>query len=363
MKPEKLYIKNGDRNEYFAASNSGRGFISYYDKVFDPEKFKRIFILKGGPGCGKSSLLKKAAAFAEGGGSKCEGILCSSDPDSYDGIIINKGGELVAIIDGTSPHSVDASYYGACEKIIDLGAFLDTKKLTSCRDKIIETSKKKSMHYKSAYSALGAALSLEKDRQKLLRYAIDNEKLDSAVTRLFLSQKIKPDSRYSKEIKLKSAISMKGEYETDIYEKSGMTPFAIWGAHGASFAFIERIIEMAKSKDLTLTLSPTPLAPDIYDAVSIKEMNTYFFDAGTDDNCTNKKAIHSERFFSMHRLKEIKPTLRAIKRHVNSLMDFALSELGKAKDTHFYLENIYIDAMDFERKEELEDKLFYEILI
>ena len=57
-------MKESNRNylrKYFAAANTYTGFISYFDTVFDPEKFSRLYVLKGGPGTGKSSFMKKIA--------------------------------------------------------------------------------------------------------------------------------------------------------------------------------------------------------------------------------------------------------------------------------------------------------------
>ena len=46
--------------EFFAASNSSTGFVSYFDVIFNPKSYEKIFILKGGPGTGKSHFMKSA---------------------------------------------------------------------------------------------------------------------------------------------------------------------------------------------------------------------------------------------------------------------------------------------------------------
>ena len=50
------YTSNNEK--YFAAANSYKGFKSYFDRIFAPEQFDRIYIIKGGPGTGKSSIMK-----------------------------------------------------------------------------------------------------------------------------------------------------------------------------------------------------------------------------------------------------------------------------------------------------------------
>ena len=45
---------------FYLGANSPSGFHSLYDQLIDPEEAQRIYILKGGPGCGKSSLMRRA---------------------------------------------------------------------------------------------------------------------------------------------------------------------------------------------------------------------------------------------------------------------------------------------------------------
>ena len=91
------------RIQYFLGANSPSGFYSLYDQLLAPELARHIYILKGGPGCGKSTLMKKVGALCEQAGEKPEYILCSGDPDSLDALILPRLG--MAIVDGTAPHA------------------------------------------------------------------------------------------------------------------------------------------------------------------------------------------------------------------------------------------------------------------
>ena len=73
---------------YFLGANSPGGFYSLYDQLIDPAEADAVFILKGGPGCGKSTLMKRVAAAAEERGLQVEYIRCSGDPDSLDAILL-----------------------------------------------------------------------------------------------------------------------------------------------------------------------------------------------------------------------------------------------------------------------------------
>ena len=143
--------------KYFAAANSYRGFINYFDKVFPSEDFKRIYVLKGGPGTGKSSLMKKFSKALYDIECDIEEIYCSSDPSSLDGVIASRNGNKIALIDGTAPHERDAIIPGAVDEIINLGNNWDKKWLIAKRDDIIALCKEKSESYKTAYQYLQIA--------------------------------------------------------------------------------------------------------------------------------------------------------------------------------------------------------------
>ena len=59
-------------------------------------------LIKSGPGCGKSSLMRRVAQAMEEKGASVEYIACSGDPDSLDAVVFPALN--TAIVDGTAPH-------------------------------------------------------------------------------------------------------------------------------------------------------------------------------------------------------------------------------------------------------------------
>lgn len=90
--------------QYFLGANSPTGFYSLYDHLLSPEEASRICILKGGPGCGKSTLMRAIGRLAQEQGFQAEYILCSGDPDSLDAVVLPQ--LRTALVDGTAPHGV-----------------------------------------------------------------------------------------------------------------------------------------------------------------------------------------------------------------------------------------------------------------
>lgn len=145
---------------YFLGGNTPKGFCSYYDYLIDTEKAKKVYIIKGGPGTGKSTFMKSAAAWGEDNGFDVDFLHCSSDPNSLDGIIIDGD---IAMVDGTAPHTIDPKNPGCVETIINMGDFWDEAKLRESKEKIIEINKQIKGYYASAYNYLAAAGSVYKN--------------------------------------------------------------------------------------------------------------------------------------------------------------------------------------------------------
>ena len=87
---------------YFLGANGPKGFVSLYREFCSPDSGNFLWVIKGGPGCGKSTLMKRVAAAAEERGLQVEYIRCSGDPDSLDAILLPE--KKTAIVDGTAPH-------------------------------------------------------------------------------------------------------------------------------------------------------------------------------------------------------------------------------------------------------------------
>ena len=109
---------------FFAGANTANVFVSLYDSVFHEDDFTGLYIIKGGPGTGKSTFMKRLGEIAGDSGYKVTHYLCGSDSNSLDGIIIhgNKG-KKVGVIDGTPPHPKEFRSPGAAGDILDFGRF------------------------------------------------------------------------------------------------------------------------------------------------------------------------------------------------------------------------------------------------
>lgn len=94
-------MSNGKRR-YFPGANTGRGFIGHFEGIVPPwSEPHYTYVLKGGPGVGKSTLMKKCAAIARANGFTVEEFRCASDPESFDAVRIPQ--RRLVLLDGTAP--------------------------------------------------------------------------------------------------------------------------------------------------------------------------------------------------------------------------------------------------------------------
>lgn len=84
----------------FLGAATASGAVDYVPNL--TESCERRYLIKGRPGSGKSTMLKKIASHAEANGFAVEVYHCGFDPHSIDMVIVRELG--FAIFDSTSPH-------------------------------------------------------------------------------------------------------------------------------------------------------------------------------------------------------------------------------------------------------------------
>ena len=87
---------------YFLGANTYSGFYSLYHRFTSPAEGDFLCVIKGGPGGGKSTLMRRLGDAMRARGQQVEYVHCSADPDSLDGVKFPQ--MHIAYVDGTAPH-------------------------------------------------------------------------------------------------------------------------------------------------------------------------------------------------------------------------------------------------------------------
>ena len=155
---------------YFPGNNTPLGFFSYYKHILGQREANKIICMKGGPGTGKSTFMKRIGEHFAKLDENIDYLHCSADENSLDGVVLKD--RKIAVIDGTSPHMTDPITPGAVDKIINLGEFWNEEGIQLNKEEIIDLNEACSRWYRIAYNYLNAAKSVFRSMEEVYNRAI-----------------------------------------------------------------------------------------------------------------------------------------------------------------------------------------------
>ncbi len=332
-----------DANVYFAAANTANGFHSHFSKIFNARTLDRIVILKGGPGTGKSTLMIRLWLLAKERGYSRDTYLCSSDTGSLDAVFLP---ELkLAVVDGTSPHTLEPICPGAVETLFDCGAFWDVSRLKRDRELFFDLIAQKNEAYRSAYRFLksaGAFFSEEREKRAL---GIDTEKMASAAERLF-QKTVGRGKGFTKTLRQISAFSGGGLIRLPSLERRSDTHVSIRYASGTGSLFLSQILRLAQSAQAPVEISFSLLRPGEPEAVYFPVERVLFSLTDAQDE-TADQVVNMDRFLSKNVCREHRNQLRLYRKLGEDCAAQAANCFARAAAVHASLESRYVAAMDF----------------
>lgn len=332
----------------FLGANTARGFVSRFADCYSADDGWRAYIIKGGPGTGKSSMMKQLAAIFAERGSEVELCPCSSDPDSLDAVIIHD--KRTVIMDGTSPHTVDPAYPGVCETIVNLSDCWNSEAFRGKESKIIALTRQNKRLHAEASRYIGAAGELMCENRKIALSALNAQKADDFAKKL-AKRTVEKGERAHEEIRFLSGITPKGL----IFLKSSInlyrTVIVVEDEYGAvSNHILHKIREYALSVGQRVISCYNTVEPTCIDHILIPSQSLCFCSENRHthpDGVTRR--IHARRFYDMSALSARRESMRFNRRAADELLSEAVSVIANAKRVHDELEAYYIDAMDFKR--------------
>jgi len=341
------------KSRFFAAANGADGFKSYFDSIFSSERLDGVFILKGGPGTGKSTLLREIASHFSRPDIQVELFHCSSDPTSLDGVLLLRGDRSACVLDGTAPHERDARLPGAVDEIVNLGDCFETKRLKEKKREILSLQMKKSLAYKDAYFYLTlfgafaekikaeAKSRLDENATKEWIFSLFSEKTNAKNAPIFAPRPI-------------GAFCKDGIVRLDAYERIAEKTLRIYGDGTECGVLLSFIKELLSARGYGGYYAPSPLLSSLTDGLFLKDEKTAFIvsDIETEDG------IYARRFFSLGADAE---EIKRYESEAARLLRAAKDSLSAASVHHFALEKIYTPAMRFEALAPIKKALFQKI--
>jgi hypothetical protein len=361
-------IDRGYLKHVFPGGNTPRGFFSFYDQIIGAEA-KRILIIKGGPGVGKSSFMRSIGETMLCRGYDVEFHHCSSDNHSLDGILIPEIG--VAMLDGTAPHIVDPKHPGCVDEIVNFGDYWNENGIVAGKRRILELSQTVGRYFQRAYRYLAAARSVYDEWENCNQYAFDpgiaNLKAET-LRKMILGER--PISGRPGRVRHLFASAITPNGPINFLESIFMKAEKVWcisGEPGTGKATImENLTQYAAERGLLTECYHCPFDPDKIEHIWWSELRlgittkawphlyqgepneTIELDMNETLNCAIR-----ERFQS------------AIETaHLNylKLFNLAVEAIQQAKQVHDEMEKYYISHMDFAGIDALKERTLNRIL-
>ncbi|NLZ92701.1 MAG: hypothetical protein GX922_01595 [Firmicutes bacterium] len=365
-------MENGIATKYFAGANTCRGFYSLFHYI-PTEKTKRFLILKGGPGTGKSTLMKQIATQALAAGKQTEMFYCSSDHDSLDAVSIPALG--IAIVDGTAPHIIEPTIPGAYDEIINLGDFWNVSALQPEKEIISDLMRQNSNWFKQAYQYLKEAAVVAEKLRWLMAQAMDFNGIRKLIHQLVteLTAALPPADGPGKERHLfGSAITPAGL--VNLYPSILQTVknfYYLTGDPGSGKSYLlEQIRQAVLRAGHDVHVYRCSFDPERLDAVVIPAIDTAFVKLTYPHTFSLNPLQPVDKQITLSLGRYAKPSLLkhyAAERSENMerfwyLLEKAVEMIKAAKKNHDLLESYYVKAMDFERLTKVQEKIMASVL-
>ncbi|HHW26867.1 MAG TPA: ATPase [Firmicutes bacterium] len=343
------------------------GFFSYYDHIL-PKDATRVFVIKGGPGVGKSTFMTNIARDMVDLGYDVEIHHCSSDNNSVDGVVFPAIG--VGLVDGTEPHVVDPKVPGAVDEIIWLGEFWDEDSVRANKPQILQCQKGIESVFKRAYRYLKAAQVVYEDWESVNMEAMDYGKANMIAARVIEETmgSVPVASSPGTERKLfASAITPDGMVN---YLNTIVAPcknrYVIQGEPGTGKSvLLEKVKRAAVERGFFVEAYYCPLHPEKVEHVVVpglslvltKSIHPHTYVPGPTDTIIDMDQCLDQTVIESHR-----DCLELAQKAFASLFETAINYISKAKQYHDALERYYAPNMDFASIDRLRKKTLDRIL-
>ena len=341
----------GTIKNIFPGGNTSRGFYSFYRYILGQDEARRIICIKGGPGTGKSSLMKKVGKYFNEKGYDIEYHHCSSDNNSLDGVVIK--GLNVAILDGTSPHVVDPINPGAVDEILNMGDCWDEEGFKKYRHKIIDTNRKVGKTFKRAYRFFGAAKLVYDDWYNYNNEALNMNKLNLLKESLKKALLTTSPSNIGFDRHLFATAFTPNGIVTYVENLSaGYTNiYVLKGGPGTGKTnVLEYLSDEALRRGHYVEIFHTPLIPEKIEHILIPDLNVAILTSNEINNLNLKgTVIDMKDCLNLSVLAKNKSEMDYDATVFYTLLNKGLATIKEAKGLHDELETSFIPNMNFSK--------------
>lgn len=341
----------------FPGALTSSGFFHLHDNIIHEDR-NMLYIIKGMPGGGKSSMMKEIGERAFKKGYDIEYHHCPSDPNSVDGVVINK--LKIALVDGTSPHVIEPKYPGLIDKIVDLAYYIDSANLKLYKDEILAAKKRNKSAYDKAFSYFKSSKYIheliENQRSPSINRSGLNKVTIDLQERIFNTQ-ISDSDEYSFKNRhlFSAAYTPEGfvDYTSTILDGIKNRYYLKGDSYTEKTSIFMNTINKANLLNYHIEIFYHPMFPTEICTVIIKELNTIISTSSEIKNYIYT-LIDLNEYMDNKDLDEDSKVL-------NTLIEKGIQSLASAKNNHEILETSYRRVIDYDGIDNIRENIWKEI--
>ena len=356
---------SGYERHLFAGGNTASGFHSFFEHVI-PHSARRVWVIKGGPGVGKSRLMQSIGEVMQRQ-RQVEYFHCSSDPRSLDGLVIPELG--VAFLDGTSPHIVDPKFPGAVDEIVNLGDYWQQAALQANRAQIESLTTEIGRLFRRAYGYLGCA---KKHLDEHAGYYMDAGALDWTSLKtialryeeLLLPRSVAASSPRARHL-FASAITPSGFVNfVDSLMRRCQRVLVLQADKGAGAEYVlEHLCRAVASRNLPTEVYHCGLDPQTIEHLYVPALSLAVVTSRAPHvyTATGTWTEDLNALIKEERLTHWRGEMNVVQADGKRALERAVEFLARAKCAHDELEGLYVPTMDFARVEARREQILAQI--
>jgi hypothetical protein len=365
ISPERCAIMDGTILNFFAGGNTAHGFSNLYESSL--QGLTRLFVLKGGPGTGKTRIIREIGDLLAQQGYEIWLIHAASDNDSLDGVVIP---ELkVGIIDGTAPRVIKPELPEEAIVHVNLEQAVDTLQLSQRCVEIDSLVDQYTEEHELAYSGFAEALRIHDEWEAIyiatMNFQAADELTQEYIQLLYGDQNFEKVSRVDH--RFLGAATPKGAVDFVPNLTAGLKRYLVKGRAGSGKStLLKKLAAEGIKRGVDVEIYHCGFDPNSLDMIIVRELGFAIFDSTAPheyfpDRATDEIVDMYSRCIQPGTDEAFAEAIAGIKERYSSTMKQSIQHLTAAKVFLDELKTIYAAATDFDHVDQIKSQIQQEI--
>jgi energy-coupling factor transporter ATP-binding protein EcfA2 len=343
----------GSIRNFYASGNTAHGFASLFDSSI--QGLERLFIVRGRPGTGKSTLIRTIGEHMEKNGYDVWLIHNPSDNGSLDGVIVP---ELKAgIVNGESTGVLQPQQAGIDLKYVNLDVACSTDKLIEHMPAIDRLNHEIERAYERSYAGFAEALRIHDEWEAIyiahMDYQAANRSTNEYISRLYGDSDRKRDNQSRIDHRFLGAATPKGAVDFVPNLTEGLKRYFVKGRAGSGKStMLKKLAAAGIERGFDVEMYHCGFDPNSLDMVIVRELGFAVFDSTAPHEYFPERP--DDEIIDMY-ASCIKPgtdeahaeAIGGIKERYSAKMKQSIQHLTRVKSLHDELKDLYVQSIDF----------------